>query len=177
MELVLPSVEYKNSFIEAVKEYQASTEASSRHKKYQQLSISELEADFDAFVERELSHSKGENLSQGYVSHTDYWLIDNDEFIGRVSVRHRLTEQLEKFDGHIGYDIRPSKRRQGYGSKILELVLPKVKELGIGKVLVTCRESNIASRKIIEKNGGILENKVHDPEAGVDKLRYWVDIE
>ena len=176
MELVLPSAEYKDSFIGAVKEFKESTEASSRHKKYRKLSIPELETGFDAFVERELSHARGENLTKGYVPHTDYWLIDNGEFIGRVSIRHRLTKQLEKFDGHIGYDIRPSKRRQGYGSKILELALPKAKELGIKKVLITCRISNVASRKIIEKNGGVLENQVYDPEASVDKLRYWIDI-
>lgn len=175
MELVLPSVEYKGSFIEAVKEFQASTDTSSRHKKYQKLSIPELEANFEAFIKRELSYARGANLAPGYVPHTDYWLVDNGEYIGRVSIRHRLTEQLEKFDGHIGYDIRPSKRRQGYGSKILELVLPKARSLGIQKALVTCRVSNIASRKIIEKNGGVLENQVYDSEAGVDKLRYWIE--
>lgn len=177
MKLILPSEAYKDSFIEAVIEYQASGEAASRHNMYKELLISELDLHFDNFVERELSHARGENLSPGYVPHTDYWLIDSDEFIGRVTVRHRLTERLEKFDGHIGYDIRPSKRQQGYGTEILELVLPKVKGLGIERVLITCRESNIASRKIIEKNGGVLENIVHDTEAGVDKFRFWINLQ
>ena len=78
--------------------------------------------------------------------------------------------------GHIGYDIRPSKRKQGYGSKILELALPKAKELDIERVLLTCDETNTGSRRIIEKNGGVLENQVKNPETGVDKLRFWIDV-
>src|SRR3989344_2894900 len=176
MELILPSAEYKDSFIAAVREFQEDTEDSFRYEKYRGLSIPKLEVGFDTFVERELSHTKGENLSQGYVPQTDYWLVDGGEFIGRASIRHQLTEHLKEIGGHIGYDIRPSKRRQGYGNKILELALPKAKELGLQKALITCEVTNIASRKIIEKNGGVLENQVLNPETGVDKLRYWIDI-
>ena len=176
MELVLPSVEYKDSFIEAVKEYQTDNEYPLMNKRYNKLSIPELETDFDSFVARERSHAEGENLQEGYVPQTDFWLVDSTEFIGHVSVRHRLTEHLERIGGHIGYDIRPSKRRQGYGKKILELVLPKVKELRIERALLTCDANNESSRKIIEKNGGILENIEKDPETGRDKRRYWIDI-
>ena len=105
---------------------------------------------------------------------TTYWLIDNDEFIGRVSIRHTLTESLLKEGGHIGYDIRPSKRNMGYGKRILELSLPKAKELEIDKVLVTCNETNTGSKKIIEANGGILENSIEMGEGKPAKLRYWI---
>jgi len=78
--------------------------------------------------------------------------------------------------GHIGYDIRPSKRKQGYGNKILELALPKTKELGIHKALLTCDEPNTGSQKIIERNGGVLENVVDNPETGIRKMRFWITI-
>ena len=175
MELVLPSSEYKNSFIDAMREYRTGAGLDMRNEKYRHLSIDELERDFDSFVERELSHARGENLPAGFVPDTTYWLVDSGEYIGRINVRHRLNENLKKFGGHIGYDIRPGKRRQGYGTTILSLALPKAKELGIQKVLLTCDETNTASRRIIEKNGGILENKVPNPETGIDKLRYWVN--
>jgi predicted acetyltransferase len=176
MKLVLPSSEYKDSFIEAVKEYQADTEhpLSYREDSYRTFVISELEDDFDAYVQKRLSQSSGENLPPGYVPQTDYWLVDNEEFIGRVSIRHELSERLQRIGGHIGYDIRPSKRKRGYGSAILKLGLEKAKELGIEKVLLTCDEGNVGSRKIIEKNGGVLENKVTNPETGIDKLRFWI---
>lgn len=159
-----------------MREYQGSDSPDMRNEKYRHLSIEKLENDFGSFVERELSFARGENLPNGFVPDTTYWLIDDGEFIGRVNVRHKLTEHLERVGGHIGYDIRPSKRRQGYGSEILKLALPKAKELGIQRVLLTCDVTNEASRKIIEKAGGILENQVPNPETGVDKLRFWVDM-
>ncbi|HTR18604.1 MAG TPA: GNAT family N-acetyltransferase [Candidatus Paceibacterota bacterium] len=176
MKLVLPDTKYKDSFIQAVKEFQGENDYTHRNRWYRKLSILELEADFDGFVARELSHSRGENLSEGYVPMTEYWLIDGKEFIGHATLRHRLNDKLMQIGGHIGYDIRPSMRGKGYGNKILELALKKAKELGIKRVLVTSDERNIASRKIIEKNGGVLENQIPNPEMGYDALRFWIDI-
>jgi predicted acetyltransferase len=175
MELVLPATEYKTSYIEAVKEFQADVNSTSRSKWYKSLSIAEIEANFDAFIEQQNSYSRGENIREGYVPYTNYWLVDGGVFIGSVNVRHRLTEELLQSGGHIGYDIRPSQRNKGYGTKILALALPKAKELGITRVLVTCDATNAASRKIIEKNGGALENQVSNSETGVDKLRFWIE--
>ena len=177
VELVLPSAAYKRSFIEAVTEYQQEGGSDDRSRRYGGLSVSELELDFEGYIEIEKSHAHGENLPAGYVPETTYWLVDGGEFIGRVSIRHRLTEHLRQIGGLVGYDIRPSKRKQGYGTKILELALPKAKEIGLHNVLVTCDATNIASRRIIEKNGGILENQVPNPETGIDKLRFWIVVD
>ncbi len=178
MELVLPSFEHKNSFIEAVKEFVPDQLMKSRDLDafYERFSIPELESNFDILLDYARDRREGVNLSEGRVPSTDYWLVDNGEFIGRVNIRHMLNEHLKKMGGHIGYDIRPSKRRQGYGSKILELALPKARELGIDRVLLTCDATNDASRKIIEKNGGVLENQVPNSETGVDKLRFWIAL-
>lgn len=172
MKLVFPSSEYKDSFIQALKEYQA-TDAADRKDIYE-LNSEDLEKDFTLYVSKLLSESEGKNLPDGYVPQTTYWLIDNDEFIGRVSIRHTLTELLLREGGHIGYDIRPSKRNKGYGKKILQLSLPKAKELGIHKALVTCDENNIGSKKIIEANGGVFENVIEIGKGRPRKLRYWI---
>jgi predicted acetyltransferase len=175
MELVAPSVQYKNSFTEAVKELKGEQE-NMTNKRYRELSIPELEANFEAFVEEERGHARGEYQPEGYVPQSEFWLVDGEEYIGHVGIRHELNEHLKTVGGHIGYTIVPSKRGLGYGNKILELALPKAKELGIDRVLLTCDVTNTASRKIIEKNGGVLENQIPNPETGVDKLRYWIDI-
>ena len=51
------------------------------------------------------------------------WLAEGDEFIGEVSIRHELNRYLREEGGHIGYGIRPSRQRQGYGRLILALAL------------------------------------------------------
>jgi predicted acetyltransferase len=167
VQLIRPSLKYKRSFIEAVKESHA--EGRGLH-----LNVLELEKDFDTFLLGLENQEKGIGLLEGYVPASTFWLVDDDGFAGRVSIRHRLTDDLLQMGGHIGYEIRPSKRRMGYGTKGLELVLPLAKSLEISKVLVTCDDDNVGSWKIIEKNGGILENKI--THEGKLKRRYWIII-
>lgn len=165
--LIKPSVKYKNSFIEAVKEFKA-------EGRNADFNVQEMEKDFSKFLSHFEDQEKGINVPKGYVPASGFWLIDGDDFIGTVFIRHRLTKKLSQEGGHIGYEIRPSKRKSGYGSKILALALPKARELGISRVLVTCNDDNIGSYKIIEKNGGVLENKIM--VNGKLKRRYWISI-
>jgi predicted acetyltransferase len=173
MELVLPSEKYKDDFIQAVKEYH-SVDSQDRKDIYA-LKVEDLEKDFASYVKLLHDRAEGRNLPEGYVPDTTYWLIDNGKFIGRVSFRHTLTESLRKVGGHIGYDIRPSKRNKGYGKKMLALALQKARQLGLHKVLITCDETNIASKKIIEANGGVFENALEIPNEP-KKLRYWITL-
>lgn len=168
--LTLPSTTYKASFLAAIKEYQAEN-----LKNYRHLDISELEKDFSAYIQQQLDEAKGEGLPEGYVPHTIYWLVEDDQYLGRVDIRHTLTDSLKKLGGHIGYDIRPTQRRKGYGSLVLKLALQKAKQLGITDALVTCDVDNIGSNKIIQKNGGKLEGtkKVSDT---LTKNHYWIEV-
>ena len=80
-----------------------------------------------------------------------------NEVVGEIGIRHKLTDRLLGFGGNIGYEIRPSKRGQGYGTKMLSLALDYAKEnLGLKKALITCDSDNYASEKVMINNGGIL---------------------
>jgi len=117
-------------------------------------------------------------LPEGWVPSYDYFIVDDDKFIGRISIRVELTPSLLNFGGHIGYGIHPKYWKMGYGTEALKLGLEVAKKLGIDKVLLTCDDDNIGSYKIIEKNGGMLENKVMNESCGEIFLtrRYWIDI-
>ena len=132
--------------------------------------------DLDLIIKTARLHSQGKNLPVDWVPYDIYWLVDGGEFIGIASVRHKLNADLELRGGHIGYEIVASKRGKGYGNKILELSLQKAKELGLAKVLVTSFENNIASWKVIEKNGGKLENKIKAGGENDLTRRYWIDL-
>ena len=170
MELVLPDVKYKESYMQALKE--AETE-----KGDTRLKNLEENQSFEDFVKNLHDQIKGLNLKEGFVAATTLWLIDKGEFIGRANIRHELTDHLLKYGGHIGYYIRPSKRKMGYGKKILQLALQEAKKMGFEKVLLTCDDNNIGSAKIIEANGGVLENIVEgEKEGNPPKRRYWITI-
>ena len=153
MKLIKPIKKYEKSWKEALAEFRAEGRKGFWN-------WSKEPGDIDEFIQLTQDNEKGKSLPNDWVSSTTYWLIDNDEFVGHINIRHKLNDHLEKIGGHIGYAIRPSARNKGYGTKILELTLPKARQLGLQKVLITCDESNIASQKIIEKNKGQLQNKV-----------------
>ena len=168
--LVKPSIKYRASFLEAQKEFEKEGRGEEAFKK--------LNNDFPAFIKMLRNQEKGKDLPKGYVPASVYWLVDGSKFIGKVSIRHKLTPVLRNYGGHIGYEIRPSERKKGYGTKILALSLEESKKLGLKKILITCNETNIGSKKIIEKNGGIFKNKIKadSVDKGRITLRYWINI-
>jgi predicted acetyltransferase len=87
-----------------------------------------------------------------------------------------LNPDLEIEGGHIGYAIRPSLRKMGYGTLILTLTLEKARALGLRGVLVTCDTENLGSARIIEKNGGVLESVAISPDSNKKISRYWIEI-
>ncbi|WP_258881084.1 GNAT family N-acetyltransferase [Clostridium tagluense] len=107
-------------------------------------------------------------------AHTYFLVLENKKIIGAINIRHYLNDYLFNFGGHIGYGIRPSERKKGYGALMLSMALPIAKELGISKALVTCDKNNLGSAKTIINNGGVLENEVI--EDGEVTQRYWIEV-
>lgn len=114
----------------------------------------------------------GKNLPANWVPASTYWLVDSaNRIIGTVNIRHRLNERLEFRGGHISYYIRPSERNKGYGTRLLSLALNLCRSLGINKVLITCKKDNLPSKRVIEKNGGVLISEGAD---GADTIQRYM---
>jgi len=95
------------------------------------------------------------------ISSTFLAVRKNDgKLIGMIDVRHELNDFLQSFGGHIGLGIRPSERRKGYASKITLEGLNFCKKIGLQKVMLACYKDNLASRKTIEKCGGVFEKEL-----------------
>ena len=133
--------------------------------------------DFEVWL-KELEKKKSEkNLPKTYSPQTLYLAInDNDEIVGAIGIRWKQVPALMTFGGLIGYSIRPKQRRKGYASEMLKLALDKLKNTNLENVLITCKDFNIASKKVIEKNGGIFENTYNNIDDGYTYLRYWIKI-
>ena len=103
-----------------------------------------------------------------------FWLADG-EFCGAINLRFLPgSEDLPPHvSGHVGYAIVPWKRRRGYATRALAVILPIARAIGLARVLVTCDEDNIASRKVILTNGGVPAGRERH-EGAPDKLRFWV---
>jgi predicted acetyltransferase len=167
--LAAPSVELHASFLAALLEYQAE----GRHLELDAERLREraefaryvtaLRADEhapgepDRYVERLTGRLPEEMPPGGYVPQTILWWVADDEYLGRVGIRHYLTDDLRRHGGHIGYEVRPSARRRGHATAMLSAALSLAAALGIDPAHIDCDVANVASRRVIEKNGGRLE--------------------
>ena len=125
--LARPHVRFKASYIEGVWEYISEKRTLTWHPEM-------LRKRFDEYL-RVLQQAESDPLA-GLVPASRFWLIgDADRYLGDVDVRHHLNEALRRFGGHIGYTIRPSERRKGYGGLICRLGIMEARKLGIGDIL------------------------------------------
>lgn len=114
----------------------------------------------------------GINLPKGRVPATFFIAEVDGQLVGRASIRHELNTYLFNYGGHIGYGVRPEYRGRGYATEILRQSLIYIRELGVSEVLMTCFDENIASARVIESQGGSLENVVE--LEGKPLRRYWI---
>src|SRR5438552_12548531 len=94
------------------------------------------------------------------------WMWDG-EFCGVISVRWQpgTTELPPYCLGHIGYAVVPWKRRRGYATRALQQFLPQISEEGLSSVDLVTEAANVASRRVIEANGGQLVERFSVPWA------------
>jgi predicted acetyltransferase len=170
MELSLPDSKFKKSYIAAQRELRAEGAA-------KDIDFDRLKLRFEYYVQHKILQSRGVGLAKGHVPYTEYWITEGRHFLGRISLRHCLNESLERFGGHIGYEIRPSERKKGYGKKALALVLIEARKRGLREVLITCDDDNLGSIRIIEANRGKLIDKVQNPERATRTRRYRILLE
>jgi predicted acetyltransferase len=186
--LVTPSVEHLPAYIAALESGWSPN--TTRDVCAEQLTA--IAADPAAFLRQFMPEATGTvKLGDGTevprLPGATYWIFDT-AFCGAINHRRMPgTEELPPHvSGHIGYAVIPAKRGRGVAKAALRLLLPMLHELGLPRALLTCDETNIASRRVIEANGGVFDGFDAAPEhtanpgqaasdgPDVRKLRFWV---
>jgi len=156
--LVAPTTLVRDSFIDAARDL--------RDEGWiPDFPVDQVAADFGGYVQRVRDDKQGWD-----VPISTLWYIDGVTYLGTVIIRHRLTSELTRRGGHIGYHVAPRHRRQGHATAMLAAAITHCRDtLGLTRILVTCAESNTASRRVIESNGAA-------PAGVLDgECRYWID--
>ena len=128
-------------------------------------------------VETFARQSRGEGLEKGWVPATTLFLVVEGRILGVANLRHRLTGNLRRFGGHVGFSVRPSERCRGRATRLLEGIKEYVRgNLEIDRLLVTCDPENAASARVIEKCGGVFQDELYYETAGHLVRRYWITL-
>ncbi len=171
LRLERPAVHLRAAFLEALQDYARAGEVA-RHEAYRPAAD-----DFADYCDLLLQNERGRRLPGQLVPVSTFWMVDGEGRVaGIVRIRHRLDPVLEVRGGNIGYDVPPSRRRQGNGRRLLELGLVEAANLGLTRALLTCDDDNIGSIRIIEGCGGVLQDvrALRGLRAAV--RRYWIEL-
>lgn len=124
---------------------------------------------FDEVVRKRIAYSKGEELPEGYVPESFFYLWKEDTIVGEFRIRHFLCESLREGAGHIGYFIGKEYRGRGYATEGLRLTLEKALEIvPEEEIYLRVNKDNPASLKVMLKNGGRIDHE--------DEMKYYVRV-
>jgi len=129
-----------------------------------------------AYIQRCCEMRDPNHVPPDRVPQTVFWVIDPAyRAIGMVRMRHYLNDRLREHGGHIGYFIMREQRGRGYGRAALRQALIELGKLGEERALLTVDLDNQASIRVIEANGGRLED-IGTDEQGKKFGRYWIAL-
>jgi len=107
------------------------------------------------------------------------WIWDT-EFCGSIGLRWQpgTSELPPHVLGHIGYAVVPWKEGRGYAKLALKLMLEHARAQGLEYVEITTDPDNVASRRVIEANGGVFIERFQRPApyGDTDALRYRITL-
>ncbi len=102
--------------------------------------------------------------------------LEGERLIGLLDIRYLFPPSLSEIYGDIGYGVRPSERNRGYATAMLSHALEVCRERGRREVLLGCYKENLASARVIQKNGGVLVAENDNYTRGVvsQYFRIWL---
>ncbi len=150
IKLELPNIKYKDSFLSAISEFILFKNKHGQSSKYAEMSDNMSDTDFAEYINKLQTDANTSDPKTGLSRNITYWLIDNDKYVGSIRLRPDLSKEQAEWYGHIGYDIRPTKRGMHYATKMLQMLLLECEKFGLTQVCIVCNSNNVSSRKIID---------------------------
>jgi len=118
-------------------------------------------AEFEQKALKEImAHARGEQLKEGWVPETYFFLWKDAQIVGLFKIRHFLNESLKNGSGHIGYGIAKEFRQRGYGKKGLELAIEKGRNIiAEDEIYMSLGINNIVSLNVQLENGAYIHHQ------------------
>ena len=127
--------------------------------------------EFDEYCKLNVSYAKKEGLPEGRVPQTIYIIFNDNIPVGFGKFRPFLNEDcIKRKIGHFAYMISPKFRNKGFATQFLSFIKKEAEQLGLTEIEGGALKENIASRRVMEKNGGKIKE---EPE---DKVIYVIPL-
>ena len=173
MKLVFPNKDYEakaKEFIAEFYEYDSEIAGSGSLDRYLK------ESTYDEWLTKVFSYIDIANIPEGKIPGLTYFFVreEDDRIIGMVNIRLALNDFLRNEAGHIGYCIRPTERRKGYGTELLRTGIAVCRRVDIKDIIVTCDKVNLGSAGVIRNCGGVLETELYSETFGEVIQRYII---
>lgn len=173
MKLVFPNICYKEKatqFVNEFYEYNSELNGSGGLEGFLE------ESTYEAWLEKVKADIDIANIPKPRVPALTYFWVreEEEEIIGMINMRLALNDFLRNEGGHIGYCIRPTERRKGYGTALLREALKVYDTLGIKEIIVTCDKTNLASAGVIKNCGGTMESEFYSETFKEEIQKYMI---
>ena len=175
MKLIFPNRDYEEKakeFIAEFEEYSSKPEGTGSLPRYLK------DASYEEWLKKVFTGVDVANLPAGKVPGLTYFCVreEDEKLIGMINIRPTANEFLRKEAGHIGYCVRPTERRKGYGTQMLRLGLEVCRRVDIHRVVVSCDKLNPASAGVIRNCGGVLDAEFYSETFGETLQRYVISL-
>lgn len=175
MKLVFPTKEHE----EQAKEFYAEFEAySSQTAGTGSLNRYLRDSTYDEWLKKVTAGLDVANLPPDKVPGITYFCVrkEDEKIVGMINIRPTANEFLRTEGGHIGYCVRPTERRKGYGTQMLRLGLEVCRRVDIHRVIVSCDKLNLASAGVIKNCGGVLDAEFYSKTYHETLQRYVISL-
>lgn len=112
-------------------------------------------ASYEEWLEKVIANAKIATVDPNWVLTDTFFAVraSDHKIVGIVDLRHQLNDFLKDL-GHCGYSVRPSERKKGYATEMLRQICVIAQKHGLKQLQLSASKHNVASIKVIEKNGG-----------------------
>lgn len=173
MKFVFPNIDYEHKAIEYIQEFYDNSSAINGTGGLDRYLEKATYKDWLLKVEADRDIA---NIPIDRVPAYTYFYVrkDDSKIIGMINIRLALNDFLRKEGGHIGYCIRPTERRKGYGTRMLSEAMKFIGPIGLSRIILTCDKENLASAGVIKKCGGILDDEFYSDVFNAVVQRYQI---